>query len=102
MTALTGFTMFPPLDEITKSIDGDLAKIEDHLLHQLLTELQQKTPISTGHARAGWQINGYDIINNVPYIGYLETGTWKMKPHAMVATTLNDVDPMIGSIINSI
>lgn len=57
-----------------------LSKRRDSLSRQtanhILEGVTKRTPVKTGRARAGWKLrkisDGYEIYNNVPYIGYLE------------------------------
>jgi len=51
---------------------------------KLVAELKEATPVKTGHARDGWQVeyvNGKAIItNDVPYIKELNEGTSAQAP----------------------
>jgi hypothetical protein len=46
--------------------------------NEVLSEVQARTPVDTGRARAGWtkttSNTGFSIQNNVPYIGVLDRG----------------------------
>ncbi len=66
------------------------------VLYQRLREL---TPVRTGTARDGWtvEVKGAGFLrrivisNRVPYVIYLELGTDRMRPYAMVARTLAEL-----------
>lgn len=72
------------LDQLGQHID----QVKDNFVDELLRTIQDKTPVKTGKARAGWIRIGDMIINPVEYVKYLEFGTDKMKPYAMVGSTL--------------
>lgn len=73
---------------IMNKIAEDLNEIKDAYIDELLRTIVEKTPVDTGRAKAGWIRNGDDIVNPVPYVEYLETGTDKMRPIGMVASTM--------------
>jgi len=53
----------------------------------VLTDLKRETPVDTGRARDGWKIVGSKIINNVPYISYLNKGSSLQAPSHFVEKT---------------
>jgi len=58
--------------KVMKEVVDKLQLIKDEYLDETLRIISEKTPVDTGRARAGWQRNGDDIINPVPYVKYLE------------------------------
>lgn len=83
-------------NEITKMIN-DWAAIETQKMQLDLFEgIRNDTPVRSGRAQNGWhnktQVTEMgqtgEIENLVPYIGWLEFGTEKMQPFAMVRTNL--------------
>ena len=56
------------------------------LADTLYAEIKQRTPVKTGHAKAGWtkqvQADNFSIENQVPYIGVLDKGR-HMTPNGM-------------------
>jgi len=62
----------------------------------LFEGIRADTPVDTGRAQSGWynkvevkQLGDTgEIENQVPYIGWLEFGTQKMDPFAMVRTNM--------------
>jgi hypothetical protein len=86
-------------EQITKAINDWALLHSKSILNRLHTGSAQRTPVDTGTAKNGWKIqNDINIlgetgviINQVPYIGWLEFGTTKMQPNYMVTTTIAEV-----------
>jgi hypothetical protein len=70
----------------------------------LFTEIKQRTPEDTGTAKAGWRNQntqaGFEITNQVPYIGVLDKGRHmtrrgmrgsKQAPKGMVGPSLDSI-----------
>jgi hypothetical protein len=63
--------------------------VKDYLMKPAIKEtldeaigiLKSNTPIDTGRAREGWKLNAnvQSIDNDVPYVKFLDLGTYKMK-----------------------
>jgi len=87
------------VDRVRNEISSGYKQLLSALATDLTRELQQKTPVRTGRAQAGWnkQVGDKDFVieNKVPYSGYLETGTNKMRP-------ANNGRGIIGPALNSI
>lgn len=87
------------VDQIRREVSGSFKQLISALATDLQRELQQKTPVRTGRAQAGWnkQVGDRDFVieNKVPYSGYLETGTSRMRPS-------NNGRGIIGPALNSI
>jgi hypothetical protein len=68
----------PGIGEIAERFKGDVAGY---------------TPVLTGALRAGWRVarvgdGHYAVSNGVRYAGYVEYGTSKMRPRAMLGRAL--------------
>jgi hypothetical protein len=67
----------PGIAEVADRFRGDVAAL---------------TPVRTGALRAGWTVSGsegeYRVANGVRYAVYVEFGTSKMRPAAMVGRAL--------------
>lgn len=87
------------IDNVRNEISSGYKQLITALATDLTRELQQKTPVRSGRAQAGWnkQVGDKDFVieNKVPYSGYLETGTNKMRP-------ANNGRGIIGPALNSI
>jgi hypothetical protein len=87
------------IDKVRNEISSSYKQLIDALATDLTRELQQKTPVRSGRAQAGWTKSvgdtGFVIENKVPYSGYLESGTSKMRP-------ANKGRGIIGPALNSI
>jgi HK97 gp10 family phage protein len=87
------------IDKVRNEISSSYKQLIDALATDLTRELQQKTPVRSGRAQAAWTKSVRDkdfvIENKVPYSGYLETGTSKMRP-------ANKGKGIIGPALNSI
>jgi hypothetical protein len=70
----------------------------------MFTEIKQRTPVDTGRARSGWQSKntqaGFEITNQVPYIGILDKGRHmtrrgmrgsKQAPKGIVGPSLDSI-----------
>jgi len=64
------------------------------------TRIAQRTPVDTGRARGGWQmehtrpssnVGRVTISNQVPYIIYLEYGSSQKAPQGMVRITMQEI-----------
>lgn len=93
------------------SFVGDLTKfgkaIDPEKLHKVVVldvfaGVVDKTPIDTGRAKAGWQVEGkYPksiVKNNVEYIVPLEEGHSSAAPQGMATLTVEEVKERIGSL----
>jgi HK97 gp10 family phage protein len=87
------------IDKVRNEISSSYKQLIDALATDLTRELQQKTPVRSGRAQAAWtkSVGDKDFVieNKVPYSGYLETGTSKMRP-------ANKGKGIIGPALNSI
>jgi HK97 gp10 family phage protein len=87
------------IGKVKSEVSGSYKQLVSALATDLQRELQQKTPVRTGRAQAGWtkQVGDKDFVieNKVPYSGYLESGTSKMRP-------ANKGRGIIGPALNSI
>ena len=88
-------TMSMSMTEISNQVEDDFNAVFDGVKHQLKDTMESRTPVDSGRARAGWEIDGDDIVNNVPYIGYLEVGTQHNRPIGMMATALLEVEDIV-------
>ena len=81
--------------ELNRGLSRAVAKLAQDV-HQ---SLKSHTPVRTGRARAGWRTTtsdtGFVSENRVPYVGYLDSGTPKMRPanrgHGIVTPAIQQV-----------
>ena len=80
--------------EIERDIDQDMSNIAIPLLE---TAIKVRTPVDTGNLqgsmtgrRTGWAKG--EVATSVPYAEYLEYGTVKMSPRAMMRQGANDLE----------
>jgi hypothetical protein len=87
------------IDKVRNDVSSSYKQLITALATDLTRELQQNTPVRSGRAQAGWnkQVGNKDFVieNKVPYSGYLESGTNKMRP-------ANNGRGIIGPALNSI
>ncbi len=87
------------IDKVRNDVSSSYKQLITALATDLTRELQQNTPVRSGRAQAGWnkQVGDKDFVieNKVPYSGYLESGTNKMRP-------ANNGRGIIGPALNSI
>lgn len=68
--------------------------------------VEDRTPVLTGALKAGWvteqTVTGFTLNNVQPYAEYVENGTDKMAPRAMVATTVLEIDQMVDLVAKKV
>lgn len=87
---------FSPTD-LDEFVDIQVNKFVKDVTIEAHNQIVARTPVRTGRARAGWMFefpaDGEGrIYNDVEYIEFLEYGTVKMAPFAMVEVTLNNLE----------
>lgn len=78
----------------------DYKGLKAHVVREVFDRVRRRTPVDTGRAQAGWEVSEDIISNDVEYIGHLENGTSKMRPFAMVKTTLEEVPSIIDDYLS--
>lgn len=86
-------------NEIQKALNDWIVKQSNLKMQEVVDGVKEKTPVKTGRARDGWQVeqdikqvgDTGRIVNEVPYIGWLNFGTDRMSGHHMVERTLQEV-----------
>lgn len=72
----------------------ELFKVE--FMDEFLTRVQERTPVDTGFLQKNWEaaVQGDLIIisNDAPYAGYIEYGTPRIAPFAMLGQTVAEAD----------
>lgn len=66
-----------------------------------------RTPVDTGKLKSSWQLRleggGLRIKNEAPYAGFVEFGTRKMAPRAMMTSSLPDIKAVfVGELYKEI
>lgn len=90
----------PGVSEVIGEIN---AKLIEGVMKESLKRIKRRTPVDTGRARASWEIaNGMEIVSDVPYMEYLEYGTYKMRPYRMVTTTAKEIDAITKQVANKL
>lgn len=88
---------------LSKEYSRDIHKVENEVSKDILKSVKDLTPVDTGKARNGWEIeesqNGALITNDVDYIEYLEYGTKHQRAYAMVRLTMQNIDKFIKKAI---
>lgn len=91
-------------NNLQKRLSARVRSEVQRLGQSLFTEIRQRTPVDTGTAKAGWKSRntqqGFEISNNVPYIGILDKGRHmtrrgmrgsKQAPNGMVGPSLDSI-----------
>jgi hypothetical protein len=81
-------------------IENELNNNMNGLKQEIFDRVKQRTPLKTGKARAGWEIVGNTIRNDVHYIIDLEQGNSQQAPNGMLGVTLTEVPGLITTIFN--
>ena len=82
-----------------RALNRGLSQAVAALAQDVHQSLKQHTPVRTGRARGGWRTTTTDTSfvseNRVPYVGYLDTGTPKMRPankgHGIVTPAIQQI-----------
>lgn len=87
---LRGFEQVPLVKESLRKFIVNWARI-------FKRRVQEKTPVRSGLLRRSWSVRsvttkGIDIVNQTPYAGYIEYGTPKIAPVAMLARTIEEAE----------
>lgn len=88
-----------PIEQIDDFIQKETEQQIDEIFREVFLEIKSRTPIVSGKLEAGWDLQENKIKNDVDYAGYVENGTSRMAPAAMVASTLNDLDNIIQRVL---
>lgn len=85
---MAGFTVTDPAAPMREA-DPGVAEIAE----RFKGDVAGYTPVLTGALRAGWSVERagdghYRVSNGVRYAGYVEYGTSKMAPRAMLGRAL--------------
>ena len=71
------------IDATLRRISEDVDAFYQRVADVLLDEAKAFTPVRTGFAQSNWRktksVKNPEIVNNVPYVPYLEKGTSKMR-----------------------
>lgn len=89
---------------IQKRLSARIRSEVQRLGQSLFQEIRQRTPVDTGQAKAGWKTKptqqGFEISNQVPYIGILDKGRHmtrrgyrgsKQAPNGIVGPSLDSI-----------
>jgi hypothetical protein len=89
---------------LQKRLSARIRSEVQRLGQSLAREIKQRTPVDTGRAKAGWRNQntqqGFEITNQVPYIGILDKGRHmtsrgmrgsKQAPKGMVGPSLDSI-----------
>lgn len=84
------------IDRMFIDLDTRLVKFKQEFAMEFQSRVEERTPVLTGALKKGWLTKltqtGFTISNIQPYASYVENGTEKMAPRAMIATTLVEKD----------
>ena len=89
---------------LQKRLSARIRSEVQRLGQSMFTEIKQRTPVDTGTAKAGWRSKntqtGFEITNQVPYIGILDKGRHmtrkgyrgsKQAPKGIVGPSLDSI-----------
>lgn len=80
-----------------RRVEQDLHDFQERITDLILQEAPKFTPKKTGRAAKGWEkdvrAKNMEVINRVPYVGYLEKPYVKSKqaPQGIIGPTLTSV-----------
>ncbi len=80
-----------------KQVEADYRGFLERVADTIVTEAPKFTPKRTGRAAKGWEKkmsnDSFEVVNQVPYVGYLEKPYVKSKqaPKGIIGPTLTSV-----------
>jgi len=81
------------------ALDDRLERLGRAFGEEFLARVRQRTPVLTGTLQAGWTLTTtpqeVTILNEVDYGPYVEYGTPRMAPRAMMRTTALEADDIL-------
>ena len=84
------------IDRVFYDLGTRLRKFKQEFAIEFQKRIEDRTPVVSGALKNGWVTTqtqqGITLSNTQDYAGYVEYGTDKMAPRAMVATTLLEKD----------
>jgi hypothetical protein len=85
------------LENLPQAID----KVKRDFIDEFVKRVQQKTPVLTGRLRDGWEgdVNQMSVSNNVEYAEFVEFGTERTPPVAMLRTTIEESEQIFNKVI---
>ena len=84
------------IDKVMAGLDTRLRKFKREWGVEFLERVKARTPVITGRLQRGWgfeeKAKDISIYNVVDYASFVEYGTDRMEPRAMMRTTLLEKD----------
>ena len=87
--------------EVIRDLELKIGVDANSFIRNLRDDVIEKTPKRTGRAKSGWkQVDTYKpdgktrtvIVNTVPYIGVLDTGSSKQAPNGIVEPSIKSAN----------
>ena len=84
------------IDQFLIDFEVKLEKFMSEFGIEFYSRLRRRTPVDTGRLKNSWGMQvketGVEIWNETPYAAYVEFGTPKMAPRAMLRTTTEEAE----------
>jgi len=74
--------------KVEKQTKAEVQLKKTILLHKLVNDLKAATPVDTGRAQDGWEVQNGNIRNDVPYIEHLNQGSSQQAPAHFIESTI--------------
>lgn len=85
--------------DIANKFADKIKVFETAFMEEFMRRVAAKTPVRTGAAQRGYYIEEvagvFYLKNTQDYVIYLEMGTEYIRPHAMVQSTMLEVDDIM-------
>jgi hypothetical protein len=89
------------INKIYADIEAKMTRFKQEFADEFLKRVKEKTPVVTGALQAGFSTDmtptGFTLSNTQDYAEYVENGTPKFAPRAMIATTVLE-STVIGAL----
>lgn len=69
-------------------LEAEVKKQKKLLMKEMVKSLKENTPVDTGEAQSGWQIDQNNITNDVEYLSALNAGSSQQAPEHFIEKTL--------------
>lgn len=84
------------IDKVFVELEQELEAFKTAFAEEFLARVKQRTPVISGRLQGAWEIevqqDAAEIKNPTEYASYVEYGTEKMAPRAMLRTTLVEAE----------
>lgn len=94
------------VEAIFTKYSNQIEAFKEEFANEFLERVKARTPVKTGLLQRSWESeideDAIVISNDVPYAQYIEYGTPKIAPFAMLEQTVAEVDEIAGIALSRV